>query len=145
MDAENLYQLAMKHIYGDGVAEDNELAAKLLAEAAAMGHVEAAYHLGICFQYGYGVEVDLQKAFALYLRSAEAGYGKGMELVGRFYNQGIYVEQDREKAVFWLQKAIASSDPEAVTEAQKELANALKEVTIFTLETDSRKQESGSS
>lgn len=92
MDAQSLYELAMKHIYGNGVPEDNDLATKLLNKAHDMGHVEATYNLGICYHYGFDTGVDLAKAFELYLKSANAGYGKGMELVGRFYNRGIYVE-----------------------------------------------------
>lgn len=121
-NSQELYKLAMKHIYGDGVPEDNELAVKLLTQAHDMGHVEATYNLGICYHYGYGTAVDLAKAYELYLKSANGGYGKGMELVGRFYNRGIYVEQDRKQAEYWLQKAMESSDPDAVEEARKELA-----------------------
>ena len=122
MSAQELYELAMKHIYGDGVPEDNELAVKLLSQAHDMGHVEATYNLGICYHYGYGTAVDLAKAYELYLESANGGYGKGMELIGRFYNRGIYVEQDRTLAEYWLQKAMESTDPDAVAEARKELA-----------------------
>lgn len=122
MSAQELHELAMKHIYGDGVPEDNELATKLLIQAHDMGHVEATYNLGICYHYGYGTGIDLAKAYELYLESANAGYGKGMELVGRFYNRGIYVERDRGQAEYWLRKAMESSDPEAVEEARKELA-----------------------
>ena len=120
-DAQALFTLAMKHIYGDVVPEDNELAAKLLTQAHDMGHTEATYNLGICYHYGYGVDADLAKAYDLYLEAANSGYGKGMELVGRFYHRGIYVEKNREKAEFWLKKAMESSDPEAVEEARKEL------------------------
>lgn len=121
MQAQELYELAMKHIYGDGVPEDNKLATKLLTQAHDMGHIEATYNLGICHHYGYGTDIDLAKAFELYLESADAGYGKGMELVGRFYNRGIYVERDRVKAEYWLAKAIESSDPAVIEEAEKEL------------------------
>ena len=121
-DPQDLYELAMKHIYGNGVPEDNELAVKLLTQARDLGHVEAAYNLGICYHYGYGVGEDLAKAYALYLESANGGYGKGMELVGRFHNRGIYVEQDRNQAEYWLRKAMESADTDAVEEARKELA-----------------------
>lgn len=121
MEGQELFELAMRHIYGDGVPEDNELALKLLTQAYDMGHVEATYNLAICCHYGYGTDEDLAKAYELYLESANGGYGKGMELIGRFYNQGIYVEQNRKHAEFWLQKAIESTDPEAVEEAKKEL------------------------
>lgn len=122
MSAQELYELAMRHIYGDGVPEDNELALRLLTQAHDMGHVEATYNLGICYHYGFGTGVDLAKAYELYRESADGGYGKGMELVGRFHNQGIYVKQDRRQAEYWLQKAMESSDPDAVEEAEKELA-----------------------
>ena len=118
---EKLFELAMKHIYGDGVPEDNELAFELLPRAHEMGHIEASYNLGICFHYGYGTEADLEKAFKLYLEAANAGHGKGMELVGRFYNQGIHVDKDRALAEFWLDRAIKSGDAEAAEEARKEL------------------------
>lgn len=111
----------MKHIYGDGVPEDNELAFELLTRAHEMGHIKASYNLGICFHYGYGTEADLEKAFKLYLEAANAGHGKGMELVGRFYNQGIHVDKDRALAEFWLDRAIKSGDAEAAEEARKEL------------------------
>lgn len=120
LDAQAKFELAMKHIYGDDVAEDNELAATLLTEAYALGHVEATYNLGICYHYGYGVEVDLERAFGMYLEAANAGYGKGMELVGRFYNRGICVGKNREKAEYWLKKAMESDDLQAVEEAKKE-------------------------
>ena len=121
-DGRELVGLAMKHIYGDGVPEDNELAFELLTYAHDLGHIEAAYNLGICHHYGFGTDIDLAKAFDMYLESANRGYGKGMELVGRFYNQGIYVERDRKLAEHWLLKAAESSDPEAAEEAKKELA-----------------------
>lgn len=122
MNAQELFELAMKHIYGDGVPEDNDLATQLLTQAHGLGHVEATYNLGICYHYGFGTGIDLAKAFALYLESANAGYGKGMELVGRFYNRGIYVARDRSQAEYWLQKAMNSSDPDAVDEARRELS-----------------------
>ena len=115
-----LYELAMKYIYGDGVEEDNELAAYLLSDAHLLGCVEATYNLGICYHYGHGVEADLKKAFELYLEAAEKGYGKGMELVGRFYNQGSFVSPDRSHAEYWLGKAMKSGDAEAAAEAEKE-------------------------
>ena len=121
LSAQQLYELAMKHIYGEGVPEDNELATKLLIQAHDMGHIEATYNLGICYHYGFGTDVDLGKAFELYLEAANAGYGKGQELVGRFYNRGICVKKDRDKAEYWLTKTMESTDPEAVEEAKKEL------------------------
>ena len=64
MDAQACFELAMRHIYADGVPEDNALALRLLTRADEMDHVEAAYNLGICYHYGYGAQADLEKAYA---------------------------------------------------------------------------------
>lgn len=120
VNAQQCFELAMKHIYADGVEEDNELALRLLIQADELGHAEASYNLGICYHYGYGTDADLKRAYELYLKAGEAGYGKGMELVGRFFNRGIYVQHDREKAETWLRRAMDSDDLEAVEEAKKE-------------------------
>lgn len=121
LGAEPLFRLAMKHIYGDGVPEDNAVALEQLTRARELGHVEAAYNLGICYHYGYGTQIDLEKAYGLYLESANAGFGKGMELVGRFYNRGIWVARDWAQAEYWLRRAMESGDPEAAEEARKEM------------------------
>ena len=46
---------------------------------------------------------------------------KVWSLVGRFYNRGIYVTKDRAQAEHWLLRALDSSDPDAVKEAEQEL------------------------
>lgn len=114
MSADEQYKLAMKHIYGDGVEEDNDRAFALLKEAAAKGHAEAAYNLGVCLHYGYGCKADLHAAYERYLQSANAGYGKGMELVGLLR----YDEQDYDTAYYWFEKALHCDDPVAVAYAE---------------------------
>lgn len=54
---QGLFDLAMKHIYGNGVSENNELALELLTQAHELGHVEATYNLGSCYHYGCGSAV----------------------------------------------------------------------------------------
>lgn len=117
-DAESQYRLAMLHIYGDGVEEDNAAAFALLQKAAGQGHVEAAYNLGICYHYGFGVGVDLKAAYECYLQAANAGHGKGMELVGLFCYDGLYGQQDYHAAVQWFTAAANSADPVAVAFAE---------------------------
>ena len=112
-DAESQYRLAMRHIYGDGVEEDNDKATKLLNTSAAQGHIEAMYNLAICYHYGYGTKVDLQQAFEWYLKAAEGGYGKGMQLAGEFLADGRHGAQDDCEAVKWYRKAMESTDPDA--------------------------------
>ena len=121
-DPEAQYELAMKLIYGDGVAEDNARAAKLLETAALEGHREAAYHLGVCYHYGHGVDVDLRTAYQLYLRSAMQGCGKGYTMVGDFYAEGICVRQSWREAIKWYLDAASSTDPSAAGYAEYKLA-----------------------
>ena len=73
MDAQSLYELAMKHIYGDGVPEDNDLAAKLLNKAHDMGHVEATYNLGIY------VEQDRKQAEYWFRKAMESSDSDAVE------------------------------------------------------------------
>ena len=122
-DAEAQYRLAMRLIYGDGVEEDNVLAAQLLEKAAEQGHVEAIYNLGVCYHYGHGVEADVKQACMLYWTSAQHGYGKGMVLMGRFSAEGTGVPRDDQAAVEWYRRAVNSGDPEAAADAYRALAS----------------------
>ena len=110
-DAEALYQLGMKHVYGDTVPEDYGRAVELLTQAYALGHVEAAYNLGICYHYGFGVAVDLARAYELYRFAADHGYAKGKHLIGRFYYNGWHVRQDYAEAIRWFEASAALQDP----------------------------------
>ena len=113
-EAEAQYRLAMKYIYGDGVEENNDVAAGLLERSARQGHVEATYNLAICHHYGYGVREDLKTAFTLYERAAERGYGKAIVMAGRFYLEGTHGEKDHGNAMEYFHKALDSDDMEAV-------------------------------
>ena len=126
-DTNAQFDLAMKLIYGEGVAEDNVRAAKLLEEAALEGHREAAYQLGVCYHYGHGVAVDLRTAYQLYLRSAMQGFGKGLTLVGDFYAEGICVRQSWREAIKWYLDATNSADLAAAGYAEYKLALILAE------------------
>lgn len=110
-NADELFQLGMKHVYGDGAEQSYGKAIELITKAAEFGHVEAIYNLAIFYHYGYGVDVDLQKAYGLYLRSAELGYAKGKHLIGRFYYRGLYVKQDYQKALAWFRASEDCGDP----------------------------------
>lgn len=117
MTAEEKYRLAMKHIYGDGVEEDNALALRLLTEAYEQEHVEAAYNLGICYHYGYGTAADLVRARELYRFSAERGYGKGQNLMTLFCLEGLGAPQNLPEARAWLEKSRASREAEVLAYA----------------------------
>ena len=117
-EAEAQYRLAMKYIYGDGVEENNDVAAGLLERSARQGHVEATYNLAICHHYGYGVREDLKTAFTLYERAAERGHGKAIVMAGRFYLEGTHGEKDHGKAMEYFHKALDSDDMEAVCYAE---------------------------
>ena len=112
MNAQELFELAMKHIYGDGVPEDNDLATQLLTKAHEMGHVEATYNLGICYHYGFGTGIDLAKALDL------AVIAEGVETEGQallLKNMGCTCAQgylygrpmpEKDFLQYWQEKAM---------------------------------------
>lgn len=111
-DPEAVYRLAMKYIYGDGVEENNDLAAELLRQAAEAGHIEAQYNLGVCLHYGYGAEIDTEEAQKWYEASARQGYARGMVLMGRFLRDGTNGVKDEAEAFRWFRQAVHAAIPD---------------------------------
>ena len=127
MELNAQYELAMKLLHGDGIAEDPVRATQMLEEAAQEGHREAAFQLGRCYHYGNGVDVDLRTAYQLYLRSAMQGYAMGLNQVGDFYAAGICVRQSWREAIKWYLDATNSTDLSAAGYAEYKLALILAE------------------
>ncbi len=135
MTPEEKFRLAMKHIYGDGVEENNAVALQLLTEAYEQGHVEAAYNLGICYHYGYGAEADLPRARDLYRFAADRGYGKGQNLMTLFCLEGLGAPQNLPEAQMWLEKSRTSREAEVLAYAddmeQKLRAERIRQTEEF--------------
>jgi TPR repeat protein len=63
----------------DGFTKDAEEGLRLLQEAAAAGHGEAAFGLGLAYRYGLEVEADLEAALDWYRKALAAGFTDAAE------------------------------------------------------------------
>jgi TPR repeat protein len=82
------YTLGLKYKEGQGVAQNDERAAKLLHKAAEQGYVEAQYKLGLMYSKGDGVERKYWEATKWYSEAAEQGHAEAQYEMGRYYEEG---------------------------------------------------------
>ena len=80
----------MQYQNGDGVGQNEVLAAAWFRRAAEQGHAEAQYSLGVMYNDGTGVVQDKEQA-AEWFRKASA---QGHVLARWMYNFGTGVHQD---------------------------------------------------
>lgn len=82
------YVLGVFHYMGLGVAEDEEMAVKLLEDAATHGKIaEAADRLGWCYRHGEGVEQSLEEAVKWHSMAAEWGLPAGYSHLASCYDK----------------------------------------------------------
>lgn len=112
-DPEALYRLAMLHIYGDGVPEDNDLAAALLLRAARQGCAKAQALTGSCLQQGVGTAPDMAEALRWYRLAAQQNDPYAQYRLGRCCQRGEGVEQDMDEALRWYRLSAAQDYPYA--------------------------------
>jgi len=105
------FQEAMKLFQGEGVAQDDEQAAKLFRKAAELGHPGGQYFLGLCFEKGRGVAKDMTEALKWYRRAGENGVSEACLALGNLYSEGFSVPQDQAEAFIWYSLAATKGDP----------------------------------
>ncbi len=119
-------QTALGRAYqdGNGVAQNNELAAKWYRKAADQGNATAQNNLGILYRAGSGVEKSKEEALKWYAKAARQGYASAMFNLGAaYYNgDGVNIDDSRSYAWFLLAKEKGSaSASDAVARAESEL------------------------
>jgi hypothetical protein len=106
-------QLAECYAAGEGVVQNDTLAAAWYRKAAEKGDHRAQHVLGFYCDRGKGVPQDINEAVRWYRASAEHGYAPAQFNLGCCYLNGSGVEQDDVEASKWFQMA-----------ASRELADA---------------------
>lgn len=104
-DAEELFQLAVRYVRGDGIAKDRSKGIELLTMAAKQDHSEAQYRLALCFLKGLIVEQDNDRAIELLRMTAKQGHMEAQYKLGTFYFNGHLVQEDQKQAVRCFFKA----------------------------------------
>jgi len=122
-DANAMFKLGEVYFYGDGVADDANVAVEWYCEAAKAGQTDAMYELGTLYELGWGVIEDANEAakwygnaIASYAKNAETGNSDAMFKLGEMYDLGMGVTQDANTALEWYHKASDAGNTEAMYE-----------------------------
>jgi TPR repeat protein len=118
-DAGGTFGLAMFKLAGRGGPADREAGMKLLADAARVGHVAAAYDLGLLMLQGE--DRNVAQAAEYFRAAAVAGNPEAQYALGTLYKEGRGVPRDFREAARLLGAAAAAN----FTDAQVEYAIAL--------------------
>ena len=96
-DREAMFALAMFRMAGRGGPADRPEAARLLAEAAKLGHVVGAYDLALLYLEGQLVPQDFNRAAELMRMAADAGNPQAQYALATFYKDGRGVRRMPKK------------------------------------------------
>lgn len=121
---------------GNGVPQDQKVAAAWYLKAAKQGDAAAQFSLGVMCENGLGVRKSDRQAASWFHKAAEQGYGEAQYVLGRMYENGRgAVPKDLIQAHKWHSLAvmngfeIAAENVEAIeaamTPAQIETARTL--------------------
>ena len=106
------YELALRHLGGDGMPVDAEQGLMLMRHAAEKGHVEAQMALSTMYEDGVGTEKDLAEALRWIREAVKSGDARAQNILGAHYYLGTGVEKDYAEAVRWYRLAVAQNDAE---------------------------------
>jgi len=84
---------------GEGVQQDQEMAAKLFLRAAQLKMPEGQYNLAVCYARGRGVKKDMERAAEMYMKASLNGHKAATSNLGLIYEEGDGVAKDASRAV----------------------------------------------
>lgn len=100
-----LFQAAQKLAKGTGDTRDPAAAARLYAEAAGKGHVDAQAYLAAAYRTGAGVVKNPTEAARWFRAAAEQGDARSQGVLASMYGTGEGVAKDPVEAVKWYRRA----------------------------------------
>jgi localization factor PodJL len=99
------YELAVRHIDGNGAPRSYEEAARWLTRASKHGLAPAQFRLGSLYEKGLGVKKNLNEARRLYTAAAGKGNAKAMHNLAVLHAEGPDGKPDYATALTWFRKA----------------------------------------
>jgi SEL1 protein len=97
--------LGYAHLYGAGVPQSDERAAKCLWTAARSGHLDSIYNMGVLTLQGRGVPASVARGFRFLSVAAEFSHPNAQLHVGHMVRLGLGVRKDCNAAQFFLKHA----------------------------------------
>jgi len=105
-DGEAQYNLGVMYAQGEGVKQDNEVAAKWYRKAAEQGVSKAQVSLGIAYNTGMGAVQNDTEALRWFRKAAEQGNALAQFSLGMAHNEGTGgLPKNDTEAVEWYKKA----------------------------------------
>lgn len=100
--------------HGKGVAQDVQLAAQWVRQAAENGNVDAMLRYGEMLAAGRGVLPDAARAAIWYRRAATRDNPQAQILLGEMYEEGKGVTRNLKEAAAWYGRAALRKEPLAM-------------------------------
>ena len=122
-------KLAGAFLTGNGVAENNVVAAKWFRKAADQGDPVAENEIGIMFRVGDGVPRDKEEAVRWYAKAAKQGSPQAMFNLGACYYNGDGVASNEYSAYAWFLLAQEAGDAVANDAVKRSSATMSKRET----------------
>jgi TPR repeat protein len=98
-----MFNLAMCHKHGFGVAKNESKVLLLFQKAAQLEDAEALFYLGVHFTSGF--KADMQKAAINFRKAAVQGFASAQFNLGSCLMDGVGVRKDVKMAAWWWKKA----------------------------------------
>lgn len=96
---EALFRLALCHLDGIGVPQDEAKAAQLMMKAAGRKHPDALYNFGVLLYHGRGVPCDPEAARRCYEAAAELGSASAQFRLAHAHTLGQEYAEDPDRAI----------------------------------------------
>ena len=109
------FLMGMLYDAGNGVPQDQAIAASWYRKAAQQNHLIAQSFLGIFYYSGTGVKRDFREAVRWLQSPAESGNDQAQFYLGAIYEEGgDGVNKDSSTAIEWFRKAAAQRNTRAM-------------------------------
>ena len=108
------FLMGMLYDSGNGVPQDQAMAASWYRKAAEQDHLMAQVFLGMLYYSGSGIEKDHKKAAHWLKGPANAGNDEAQFYMGLMYVEGNGIGKDESKAIEWLSKAANQKNTRAM-------------------------------
>jgi TPR repeat protein len=113
-DRDAQFVLGMLYDAGNGVPQDQAVAASWYRKAAEQNHLVAQLFLGVLFYSGQGVKQDYVEAARWFRTPADSGQQQAQFYLGWMHAVGNGVEKDDSIAIHWLTKSAAQQNTRAM-------------------------------
>lgn len=113
-DAYAEHLMGLMYVSGQGVDQNDTLAAEWFLRAARKGHPPSQHNLAVIYERSSSLK-DADEARRWYLTAAEQGYARSQAKLGAFYLDGAGgMTPDTDQGKAWLEKAAAQGEAYAL-------------------------------